>query len=38
MGGIQQLANELLPLLQSKQALMETIARAREAVRTRFNC
>ena len=38
MAGIQQLANELLPLLESKQLLMETIAGAREAVRARFNC
>ena len=38
MAGIQQLANELLPLLQSKQAVMDALAGAREAVRARFNC
>ena len=38
MAGIQQLANELLPLLESKELLMEKIAGAREAVRARFNC
>lgn len=38
MSGIQQMANELLPLLASKELLMETIAKARDAVRVRFSC
>ena len=38
VGCIQRLANELLPLVQSKQTLQDIFVKSREAVRSRFEC
>ena len=35
---VQQLANDLLPLLHSEQAVQDAFARSRDVVRARFNC